>query len=363
MSDRIIFHIDMDAFFASVEILKNPSLKGKPVIVGGDPSKRGVVSTCSYEARKFGVRSAMSLFEAKRRCPHAIFLQGSYESYGDYSAKVMAIIASLTPKLEVVGIDEAYSDATEESLTHGSAFKLGQLIRQEVFKKTGLTCSVGIGSNKLIAKIASSLAKPNGLFEVPAGLESLFLAPMPIEKIPGIGTKTQIYLNNDGIKTVGDLQQLGMAELINRYGASGYYFHLASHGRDDRPVETEDHAPKSVGAEVTFEVDHSDREFLHHELLNVFRKAYRRLRRHQMRTRGFSLKLRYSDFHTITRSHTFDTHIIDYHKLIEPVFHLFDHIYDGTIPLRLIGVSFEKLSDGYWQPTLWDWLDEQGDGG
>src|SRR5262249_44015576 len=159
----------------------------------------------------------------------------------------MAIIAEFTPKLEVVGIDEAYSDATEES-AQGSAFKLGQSIRQEVFKRTGLTCSVGIGSNKLIAKIASSLAKPNGLFEVPAGLESQFLAPMPIEKIPGIGTKTQIYLNYDGIKTVGDLQQLGMAELIDRYGASGYYFYLASFGRDDRPVETEDHAPKSVGA-------------------------------------------------------------------------------------------------------------------
>lgn len=357
MNQRVIFHVDMDAFFASVEILKNPALKGKPVIVGGDPSKRGVVSTCSYEARKFGVRSAMSLFEAKRRCPHGIFIEGSYEIYGKYSAQVMDILAALAPKIEVVGIDEAYFDVTDEIDRYSSAFKLGQLMRQEVAKHTGLTCSVGIGSNKLIAKIASSTAKPNGLFEVPAGMEAQFLEPMAIEKIPGIGLKTQVLLNHDGIKTVGDLQRLGMEELINRYGAGGYYFYMAAFGRDDRPVETEDQAPKSVGAETTFEVDHSDSEFLRKELLYVFRKAYKRLRRHKMRTRGFSLKLRYSDFHTITRSHTFDTHLVDYERLIKEVIQLFDHIYDGKVPLRLIGVSFEKLSDGYWQPTFWDWLE------
>lgn len=243
MNQRVIFHVDMDAFFASVEILKNPQLKGKPVIVGGDPSKRGVVSTCSYEARKFGVRSAMSLFEAKKRCPHGIFISGSYEDYRTYSDKVMNLLAGLAPKIEIVGIDEAYIDTTEESAIDG-AFKLGQLMRQEVFKETNLTCSVGIGSNKLIAKIASSMAKPNGLFEVPFGLEAQFLQPMPIEKIPGIGTKTQIALNHDGIKTVADLQCLGMQELIDRYGASGYYFHLAAFGRDEREVETEDRSQK-----------------------------------------------------------------------------------------------------------------------
>lgn len=354
LKKKTIFHVDMDAFFASVEILLQPDLKGKPVIVGGDPSKRGVVSTCSYEARKYGVRSAMSLFEAKKRCPHAIFLEGHYSLYQEYSEKIMEILFSFSPVTECVGIDEAYMDVTEELAKYGSAFKMGQLLRQAIFKETGLTCSVGIGSNKLIAKIASSLGKPNGLYEIPSGQEAEFLRPLAIEKIPGIGIKTQMLLNNDGIKIVADMQKLGMEELISRYGAFGYYFHFAVWGKDNREVSTEEPPPKSIGAETTFETDQSDREFLHQELIAIFEKAYRRLRKHKMRTRGFSLKLRYSNFKTITRSLTFDTHLVDHERLLTTTLALFDTIYEGKIPLRLVGISFEKLTDGYWQPTFWD---------
>lgn len=250
MRERIIFHVDMDAFFASVEIVLNPELKGKPVIVGGNPDKRGVVSTCSYEARKYGVRSAMSLFEAKKRCPHGIFVEGHFSLYKEYSNTVMEILYAYSPILECVGIDEAYMDVTEMCEEYGGAFKMGQLLRQNVFTQTGLTCSVGIGSNKLIAKIASSLGKPNGLYEVPAGKEAEFLGGLPIECLPGVGSKTQVVLNNDGLKIIGDVQGLGMEELIKRYGAYGYYFHFAAFGKDNREVETEDQPPKSIGVET-----------------------------------------------------------------------------------------------------------------
>ena len=353
-----IFHVDMDAFFASVEILRNPSLKGKPVIIGGDPEKRGVVSTCSYEARVFGVRSAMSLFEAKKRCPQGIFLEGSYHLYGEYSDQVMKILRQFTPYVEIVGIDEAYMNVTESAKAYDTPFKLGQNLRKEVKEKTGLTCSVGIGTNKLIAKIASSLAKPNGLYEVPAGLEVEFLGNLPVESLPGVGIKTQSLLNLDGIKTVKDLQLLGMETLIQRYGTYGYYFYLAAFGKDNRKVEGQDQAPKSIGAESTFEKDQIDKTVLLEELTALFEKAFSRLIKQGMRARGFSLKLRFSDFKTITRSSTFDTHTNDHAFLLKETLNHFEKIWTEE-PLRLIGISFEKLTDTYWQPTFWDWLKDQ----
>lgn len=351
MEPRTVLHVDMDAFFASVEILKNPALKGKPVIVGGDPEKRGVVSTCSYEARKFGVRSAMSLYEAKKKCPQGIFVSGSFAEYRFYSDQVMEILRSFSSFLEIVGIDEAYLELIGEKK---AAFKIGQEIRHEVFKQTGLTCSVGIGSNKLIAKIASSLAKPNGLYEVPTGCEVPFLAPLPIQAIPGIGVKTQTVLNIDGIHWVKDLQALSMDQLIQRYGTYGYSFYLAALGRDSRAVCIEDSPPKSIGAETTFEKDEPEKEILLAELAELFEKAYRRLRRHRMRARGISVKLRFSDFQTITRSHTLVNHSNDKAYLLEEMTQLFLRVWEADTPLRLVGLTFEKLSDTYWQPTFWD---------
>jgi DNA polymerase IV len=359
IKNRIIFHVDMDAFFASVEIVKNPSLRGKPVIVGGNPKGRGVVSTCSYEARKFGIHSAMSLFEAKRRCPGAVFIEGSYSLYRDYSDEVMNILRSFSKEIEIVSIDEAYLDATDLPANFDSAFKMAQVLRKTVYEDTLLTCSVGIGSNKLIAKIASSLAKPNGLLEVPTGKEVEFLAPLPVEKIPGIGSKTKEFLNSEGIKLVKDFQMLGLDRLVQRYGASGYYFYMVSIGKDNRPVKSSDDPPKSIGAETTFEVDQTDLKYLISSLVGLFEKAYQRMRRHHMRARGISIKLRFADFHTITRSCTLNAHINDHETLLENLLRLFHQSYTNGKPLRLIGVSLEKLTDKYWQPTFWDWQREQ----
>jgi DNA polymerase IV len=358
MNDRIIFHLDMDAFFASVEIVRNPSLKGKPVIVGGNPDRRGVVSTCSYEARKFGVHSAMPLAEAKKRCPRGIFLEGNFSLYRDYSNQVMLLLESIFDCIEVVSIDEAYMDASEIAEQYQGAFVLGRLIRKLVFEKTLLTCSVGIGSNKLIAKIASSFAKPNGLFEVPSGKEAEFLALLPIESIPGIGSKTQSILNDHGIKIIQDLQNLGLETLIERYGTSGYYFYMAAIGKDNRPVETEGQPRKSIGAETTFEVDQHDKQLLELTLKQLFVKSYQRMLNQQMRARGVSIKLRFSNFRTITRGCTLETHSNNFDYLLNSLMELFERFYEEGTPLRLVGITLEKLTNGYWQPTFWDWQNE-----
>lgn len=351
---RTIFHVDMDAFFASIEIVQNPSLRGLPVIIGGLPEQRGVVSTCSYEARKFGVHSAMSLFEAKKRCPHAIFLEGNYHLYKKYSEYIMQIFCACTPFVEAVSIDEAYLDVTLAAKQYGGAQKLAKLLRSIVLRKTALTCSVGIASNKLLAKIASSACKPNGILVVFSGDEASFLAPLPIGAIPGIGKKTEAVMNSDGFKIVKDLQDAGMDALIRLYGNWGYSYYLKAFGCDNRPVEWEEVAPKSIGAESTFEKDQTDSAILMDTVKEMCEKAWHRLKKHKMRCRGLSLKLRYSNFYTITRSHTFSVHLNDLEKICSAALQLFHMHYGGALPLRLVGISLEKLNAGYWQPTFWD---------
>lgn len=351
---RTIFHLDMDAFFASIEIARNPALRGKPVVVGGQPSTRGVVSTCSYEARKFGVRSAMSLSEAYRRCPHAIFLDGNISLYREYSDHIMQVLHVYTSEVEIASVDEAYMDVSELISADTSAQKLAQAIKNQIRLETQLTCSIGIATNKLLAKIASDACKPNGLLQVPAGQEAAFLAPLPIKTIPGIGTKTAEVLNRDGILYVSDLQALGMEKLIQKYGGSGYYFFQAAHGHDERLVESEHLPPKSVGAETTFEKDESNPELLVEALHELVLKAYRRLKRHRMRCQGISLKMRFSNFKTITRAQVLTTHVNNPEQLFEELLYLFRKTYSPNTPLRLLGVSFDRLTDGYWQPSLWE---------
>lgn len=354
MEERTIFHIDMDAFFASVEMIQNPSLKGKAVIVGGNPNQRGVVSTCSYEARAYGVTSAMSLFEAKKRCPHGIFLEVNFALYREYSRMIFDIFYEFTPHVEVVSVDEGYLDVSDSIQEGVTATHLAELIKKRVFEKTKLPCSIGIGANKLIAKIASSLAKPNGIYDVPTGYETAFLAPLAIQSIPGIGTKTQKMLNEKGFHIIRDLQALSLDECIQRYGHWGYIIYQEIRGKDNRPVVSEDSAPKSIGAETTFSVDISDKNELSSALGALVEKAWKRLRRHKMRTRGFSLKMRDSTFKTITRSATFYTHINDRNIILDHVLDLFHRIYQHDKPMRLLGVSLEKLTESYWQPTFWD---------
>ncbi len=349
---RCIFHIDMDAFFASVEIVKNPSLKGKPVIVGGRPDKRGVVSTCSYEARAYGVRSAMSTSEAYRLCPHGIFVEGDYALYRRASDKVFSIFYQYTPFVEVVSIDEAYLDMTAVIPPESTPKDIAAKIREQVLRETRLTCSIGIAANKLVSKIAAAKAKPNNLFEVSAGTEVEFLAPQPIQALPGIGSKTQVVLNDEGYTFISDLQAIPLDELVRTHGAWGYHYYHASRGQDNRPVMWEDSQPKSIGAETTFERDLSDTKILVAELQHLIEKAHKRLRIHKMRTKRLSLKLRYNTFKTITRSLTLPVHINDLNTIKESAIDMLYYHYDGQLPLRLIGISLEQLTDSYWQPTL-----------
>jgi nucleotidyltransferase/DNA polymerase involved in DNA repair len=355
MNTRTIFHVDMDAFFASIEIVRNPALRGKAVIVGGQPDRRGVVSTCSYEARAFGVRSAMPLSEARRRCPHAIFLEGNYHLYRDYSEQVMQILRKATPLIQVVSIDEAYLDVTEPVKNYPDALALAWDLQKQIYTATQLTCSIGIGSNKLIAKIASKKGKPKGTCEVVAGTEAEFLAPLPIRSIPGIGGKTEEMFHQDGIQTIGDMQKFGLDGLMQLYGPRGYSINLVAMGRDNRPVEWEDQLPKSIGAETTFERDLSDKKMITEALNELVKKSWNRLRRHNMRTRAIILKLRDHTFKTITRSHMLFADTQDFDVIQQETQALFNACYSGSIPLRLIGISLHKLTDEYWQPVLWDW--------
>lgn len=351
---RCVFHIDMDAFFASIEISRDPSLKGKAVIVGGRPDQRGVVSTCSYEARTFGVHSAMSLSEAKRLCPHGIFLEGSYSLYREYSERVFAILFQYTPIVEVVSIDEAYLDVTEIVDKFESPVALANLMRQQVFAETLLTCSIGIATNKLVAKIAASRAKPNGVYEVLAETEADFLAPLPIQSLPGIGAKTQIAFNRQGVYRIEDLQAISLDDLICNHGAWGYHYYMVARGNDKRPVDWKDHPPKSIGAETTFEIDLNDADALKEELKDLVNRVHRRLRENKMRTKRLCLKLRFSNFKTITRSHTLSCHINEAEKIFEHAMELLKFHYSGWPPLRLLGISLEQLTDSYWQPSLFE---------
>lgn len=351
---RCIFHIDMDAFFASIEISRDPSLRGKPVIVGGRPDQRGVVSTCSYEARSFGVRSAMALSQAKRLCPHGIFLEGSYSLYREYSKRVFAIFYQYTPLVEVVSIDEAYLDVSAIVNNYESPTVLANLMRQQVFAETLLTCSIGIATNKLVSKIAASRAKPNGVYEVLPDTEAFFLAPLPIQCLSGVGAKTQTLLNQEGIYTVADLQAIPLEELIFRFGRWGYHYYLTCQGKDHRLVDNGEYLPKSIGAETTFERDLNDPSALCEELGHLVDRVYHRLRKNKMRCKRISLKIRLNNFKTFSRSETLSTHINNRCTIHEHALQLFNASYSSWPPLRLIGISLEQLTDSYWQPDFFE---------
>lgn len=353
---KTIFHLDMDAFFASIEIVKNPLLKGKPVIVGGSVERRGVVSTCSYEARAFGVRSAMSMSEAHRKCPQGVFLEGSYSLYREVSHSIMEIIHSYTPIVEVVSIDEAYIDATAIVDNYEGAENLARHIKEAIFQKTQLTCSIGIASSKLVAKIASDRNKPNGICLVHPGEEESFLAPLDVDKLPGIGEQTRSFLAQEEILSIGDLQRVPLDRLLLRHGTYGYYYFQASRGKDHREVEPEDSDPKSIGAETTFEEDRDDREFLVGALKELVKTAQRRLKEQRMWTGAICLKLRDGTFKTTTHSQSLPSETQDLHKIQRAAIALLDKVYSGEVPLRLIGISFRSLKTPYWQPSLWDWV-------
>jgi DNA polymerase-4 len=296
-------HIDLDAFFVSVEQAENLELKGKPVVVGGRPERRGVVAAASYEAREFGLHSGMPLATASRLCPQAIFIEGNFTKYRQASRKFIAILADFSPFLEPVGLDEAYLDVTGFESLHGSIPKMASNIKQRVKDDLGLSASVGIASSKVVAKIASELAKPDGLLEVATGEEHSFLKPLPVSKLPGIGKKTEPKFRGLGIDTIGKLSLTPLGTLKSHFGAFGEVLHRLSNGIDDRKVEPPREA-KSISRETTFAEDTREQPFLEATLRYLTERVGSELRHQGKQARCVTLKLRYADFTTITRRHS-----------------------------------------------------------
>jgi len=307
---KTFFHVDMDAFFVSVEELFDPSLKGKPVVVGGQADQRGVVSAASYAARKFGVHSAMPLRTAARLCPHAIFVDGHPKRYRDYSRKVYKVLQSFSPQVEMASVDEAYMDITGTERLHGPPLQAADRLHAAMKSETDLNCSIGIAAARMVAKVASDQAKPNGILWVLPGQEARFLAPLDVRKIPGVGKVTEKNLAAWGIRKVGDLAALEEDFLNQHFGKWGLALAGKSRGMDaggwfDGEVG-EDANQKSISHEVTFNEDTADTDTIESTLAHLAEMVGRRLREHQLYARTIQLKLRYSDFTTITRAHSFD---------------------------------------------------------
>lgn len=345
--------MDMDTFFVSVERLFDPSLVGKPVVVGGDPNKRGVVAAASYEVRRYGVHSAMPLSEAKRRCPHAVFVSGRHGRYSEYSQKVMEVIRKYSPLVEQVSVDEAYIDFTGCERLFGPVLKAASQMQREIYERLKLPASFGIGSNKLIAKVASAnFAKPCGIFAVPEGSERDFLKFLPVGKLPGVGKSSLKRLNELGIFRIGDLAQFDEQLIKDIFGKYGEYLYRCSQGIHKREVEAFAREPKSVGRERTFQHDSLDVNFLSSTLFHLAERVGRELREEGLVARTITLKMRYSDFKTITRSQT----------LAEPTSRD-DVIYDTAraqmlnnmnrrVRVRLLGIQTSKLSQADYQLNL-----------
>ncbi|GAA4683611.1 DNA polymerase IV [Frondihabitans cladoniiphilus] len=338
-----ILHVDMDAFFASVELLEHPELRGKPVVVGHN-SLRSVVTAATYEARKFGVNSAMPMAVALRRCPQAIILEPHFERYRHFSSQVMAMFDDVTPHVERLGIDEAFLDVTGSRRLLGSSFDIATALRKRVHAETGLHCSIGAASTKFVAKLASSVAKPDGLLVVPHDETLAFLHPRPISALWGVGGRTEEVLRGYGLSTIGDVASTPLAVLQQAIGmAGGQKIHDLSWGRDSRQVTTRVDE-KSVGHEVTFENDVLGADHIRRELFRLSDQVGRRLRAAGAVGRTVVLKLRFGDFQTITRSKT----LADPTDLGRRIYEEVRGVYEATgkqdTPIRLVGVRVEQLT-------------------
>ncbi|MBI4180358.1 MAG: DNA polymerase IV [Chloroflexi bacterium] len=354
MANRTIMHVDLDAFFVSVEQVLNPELRGKPVVVGGRPGGRGVVAAASYEARAFGLHSAMPLKTASRLCPQAIFIEGSFSRYRDASQKFMAILADFSPFLEPMGLDEAYLDVTGFESIHGSIHQMAVAIRQRIKTELGLCASVGIANCKVVAKVACELSKPDGLIEVPQGEERSFLAPLPVSKLPGIGKKTEPVLRSLGIKTIGDLTTIPLGLLKSRFGVYGEALYYSANGIDDRKVEPPGEA-KSISRETTFDKDTRDRSLLKATLHYLSERVGADLREKEKQAKCIVLKLRYADFTTITRSHTLPQAIDSDQMIFNNGANQLDReLLLGKQAVRLIGIGVSNLVESGRQLALLD---------
>lgn len=347
---RQIVHIDLDSFFVSVERLKDPSLNGKAVIIGGT-TDRGVVASCSYETREFGVRSAMPIKQARQLCPHAIIIGGSYGEYSSASKRVTDIIRGEVPLFEKTSIDEFYIDLTGMDKFFG-CYKLASDLRQKIIRETGLPISFGLSSSKVVSKIATGQAKPNGQLYVEHGKEKEFLAPLPVGRVPMIGAKAVVALSKIGVRTIGDLQRQLPAHLEHAFGKTGIIMWQKANGLDDSPVDPY-HERKSISSEHTFMEDIINTENLDDLLISLTEQLTYVLRNESRFATCLAIKIRYSNFETFTQQITVPPTNAD-HILFPLIKKLFRKAYQKGRPIRLIGVKLSQLSDESYQPGLFD---------
>jgi len=353
-SYRQILLVDLDAFFVSVERVLNPDLNGRPVIVGGDPDGRGVVSCASYEARAYGVHAAMPLKQAARLCPQAVFIHGTFARYREASARFMAILGEFTPLVEPMGLDEAYLDLTGFEPLYGPVRETAMRIKSKVHSDLGVTVSIGIATSKLVAKIASDMKKPDGLVVVAPGAERSFLAPLPIEKMPFAGPKTREALRPLGVKTIGNLAALPLSVLKNRLGSQGEVLHRYARGIDDREVEPPQEA-KSISRETTFAKDTMDIAFIKATLRYQSEKVGAELRCGGRRARCVTLKLRYSDFETVSRSRTLKETFSDDQTIYDIGTELLDKVLaQRRCLVRLVGIGVSGMAGDGRQLSMLD---------
>jgi len=348
---RSILHVDMDAFFASLAQLDHPSLRGKAVLTGGRGS-RGVVTAASYEARRYGCRSAMPMAVARRLCPHAIVTNVPGQRIHEASEAVFTVLRDVSPLVEPVSVDEAFVDVTGTEPLHGDAATLARRLKARIQQHVELTASIGVSCNKFLAKLASDMDKPDGLTVIRAEDVDRVLPPMPVERIHGIGPVTAKRLHAEGIRTIGDVRALGLERLRRRYASAGEHIHRRAHGIDDRPV-VPDHAAKSIGHEQTFAEDVAELTTLRSTLLDQAAHVTRRLRRHGLRARGVSVKIRFGDFQTISRSTTLER-ATDLTDELYPAARALLEQWAGRHfqPVRLIGLAAERLTDAPEQLAL-----------
>lgn len=354
---RSIIHIDLDAFFVAVERLDNPALIGVPVLVGGRPDSRGVVSSASYEARKFGIHSAMPTAQALRLCPHAVLVGGNRARYVEMSVRVMTLLSEYTPLVEPISIDEAFLDVSGTAAHYGAPGRLAHTLQERIDVELGLSASLGVAANKLVAKIASDFRKPHGVTVVAPGREAEFLAPLPIRRLWGVGEVTGRELARLGAATVGDLAALPLDALRARFGVNGEALWRAARGIDESLV-TPEHEAKSLSREETFAQDIRDGAALRRELLRLSDALASRLRRHNLQSRTVAIKLRYGDFTTTTRQTTLDEPTDAGPVIYARTLALFEEAWDRR-PVRLVGVSAANLCQPARQLRLFEQEDQR----
>jgi DNA polymerase-4 len=348
--DRKIVHIDMDAFYASIEQLDNPELQGQPVIVGGRPDSRGVVAACSYEARRFGIRSAMPCSRAFRLCPEAIFIRPRMNRYRQVSEKIMKILKEYTDTIEPLSLDEAYLDISENKKNEPSATILARRICEQIYEETGLTASAGVSCNKFVAKIASDQNKPNGISVIRPEQIPSFLESLPIGRFYGVGKVTEAKMIELGIKTGKDLKKIPADRLIEYFGKHGNFYYQMVRGIDPRPVQP-NRTRKSIGAERTLAQDTTDMQQISEILDELTNRVWRIMNRKQLLCYTITIKIRYGDFTTITRSHTARAPLSKVSDIRQMIPRLLADSEAGSRSVRLLGISLSRLAEADRQRT------------